>query len=420
MSFTRAATQRTTANSLRAGTSQLPTAMARRASTSSHLAPPREHSPDNNTPFGRDPNPSPDPDPDPDRGNDPDHNPDDPDDHGHDHGHPDPDPDADDPTPNLASAITLLAQSVSRPRTNNSKVREPDTFDGSDSKKLRSFLVLCQLNFNDRPTAFRSDQTKVNYALSYLKGTALDWFEPDLLAIQDGGYPPDWYDDYPAFVKELRDNFGPHDPVGDAEADLENLRMRDNQRITKYLVDFNRHASQVKWGPAALRHQLYRGLPSRLKDEIARVGKPDSLAELRTLAQSIDARYWERRTEVSRETSSSTQKTTQNSSNSNQEKKNNSSSSSSKPAASSSSSSHPPKHKNTSTPASDLSSKLGKDGKLTKEERQRRFDNNLCLFCGGTGHTAKECRKASSSAAKARAANAKPEGKSESSDVPKK
>ena len=48
--------------------------------------------------------------------------------------------------------------------------------------------------------------------------------------------------------------------------------------------------------------------------------------------------------------------------------------------------------------------KLGKDGKLTPQERQRRMDNSLCLFCGKTGHIAKECPKLSAIAARAHAA----------------
>src|ERR1700722_6272957 len=51
----------------------------------------------------------------------------------------------------------------------------------------------------------------------------------------------------------------------------------------------------------------------------------------------------------------------------------------------------------------DLSDKLGKDGKLTQAECTCQFNNNLCLFCGGVGHTAKKCPKSSSSVTKAKA-----------------
>ena len=57
---------------------------------------------------------------------------------------------------------------------------------------------------------------------------------------------------------------------------------------------------------------------------------------------------------------------------------------------------------NQKKPNPDLSSKLGKDGKLTQAERQCRFKQNLCLFCGKTGHIAKECSKATSATAKTR------------------
>ena len=52
----------------------------------------------------------------------------------------------------------------------------------------------------------------------------------------------------------------------------------------------------------------------------------------------------------------------------------------------------------------DLTGKLGQDGKLTPQERQRRMDNSLCLFCRKTGHIAKECPKSMAIAAQARAA----------------
>ena len=36
---------------------------------------------------------------------------------------------------------------------------------------------------------------------------------------------------------------------------------------------------------------------------------------------------------------------------------------------------------------------LGEDGKLTSQECQRRFDYNLCLYCGSSGHMIRHCPK---------------------------
>ena len=145
---------------------------------------------------------------------------------------------------NLTTAITLLTQSLSSPKKSAAwtKVHEPDVFDGSDTRKLQPFLVQCTLNFHNRPDAFTSNSDKVTFTLSYLKGTALDWFKPSLTSSES----PPWLNDYSNFVRELKNNFGPHDPEGEAEADLENLKMHDNQRIVKYLVNFNHLAAHVQ------------------------------------------------------------------------------------------------------------------------------------------------------------------------------
>jgi len=49
----------------------------------------------------------------------------------------------------------------------------------------------------------------------------------------------------------------------------------------------------------------------------------------------------------------------------------------------------------------DLSSKLGKDSKLTQQARQHCLDKNLCLFCRAPGHMAKDCLKCTSAKAHA-------------------
>ena len=50
----------------------------------------------------------------------------------------------------------------------------------------------------------------------------------------------------------------------------------------------------------------------------------------------------------------------------------------------------------------DVTDRLGTDGKLTPQERQRHFDNELCLLCGKSGHMVCDCPKSM----KARAAKA--------------
>src|SRR5271170_2610300 len=105
------------------------------------------------------------------------------------------------------------------------KVKEPDTFDGSDPRKLNNFILLCNLYFQQNP-AYSDDSAKVNFALSHLRGLALDLFEPAILDSED---TPEWLEEWPAFLQSLCSHFGPIDPVGDAEDSIDNLKMRENQ-----------------------------------------------------------------------------------------------------------------------------------------------------------------------------------------------
>ena len=229
---------------------------------------------------------------------------------------------------------------------------------------------------------------------------ALEWFEPDLLSNIAPDQRPLWMDNWREFLTELLGQFGPHDPIGDAEHQLDNLRMKETHRIVRYLVEFNCLGSQLRgYGEAALRHKFYTGLPDRIKDEICRTGKPRNLEDLRALAQDIDARYWEHKDKIAHQTKSNPVTSSNTTGNMSSRKATSLSNSSQPPTSSSSSSGSKPAGK---TP--DISDKLGRDGKLTSEERQRRFDKGLCMFCGALGHLAEECPKSGSRAAKGHAA----------------
>src|SRR3954453_3863920 len=102
---------------------------------------------------------------------------------------------------------------------------------------------------------------------------ALEFFELHIRLPVEPSFLLNWDE----FREVLETNFGPYDPEGEAEAELDALQMKDNQKITKYLVEFNWITARLQWGNAALRHTFYRGLPSRVKDEISCSGKSATL-----------------------------------------------------------------------------------------------------------------------------------------------
>jgi len=128
---------------------------------------------------------------------------------------------------------------------------------------------------------------------------ALKWFELDLLNSSNPWDRLIWMDNYQQFVQELNSNFSPHDPVREVEHQLDNLSMKDGQRINKYVVEFNRLTSQVHgYSDSALHHIFYSSLPDHIKDEISQVEKPHTLDGYHTLAQMVDARYWECKSKI--------------------------------------------------------------------------------------------------------------------------
>jgi len=195
--------------------------------------------------------------------------------------------------------------------------------------------------------------------------------------------------------------------------------MCEGQHINKYVVEFQQLASQVRgWGDGALHHQFYNGLPAHIKDKISHMGKPATLLEFKTLAQTIDACYWECKGEISQERKSSS---------SNPLKPSTSDCTNSHPSGSGN---HRSRQNKSAKPTSmstlaapkapDLNTKLGKDRKLTAEECQRHFNKKLCLFCGGPRHSAWDCTKSTSRTAEGHAAMVTPETKQEALSEAKK
>ena len=118
------------------------------------------------------------------------------------------------------------------------KLWAPDKFDSKERHKLCKFLVMVQLNLNANPETYDTDCKHIHYVLAYFTGPAIDQFGPGIL-YGDLKNPPAWSVSFDAFIEELSINFGPFDPVGEAEIRLGELRMKDSDRITRYNTSFN-------------------------------------------------------------------------------------------------------------------------------------------------------------------------------------
>ena len=182
--------------------------------------------------------------------------------------------------------------------------------------------------------------------------------------------------------------------------------MKPGDKISTYNVDFMCYASQLGWGNSVLCHCYYQGLPNRIQDPIStqEQGKPTSFQNMYALAMTIDHHYWERDHEChyarqaekeALESHSWKQgkASTSGSVTTSQNKVNPSlvASSTKNPSSKPSPSSAPKKQPN--TPRVDLSSKLASNGKLTSDERKKRLENNLCLYCGAGDHKLDSCPK---------------------------
>jgi hypothetical protein len=220
--------------------------------------------------------------------------------------------------------------------------------------------------------------------------------------------------------------------------------MKHGDQITTYVIEFDQLALLTQWGDSALWHQFYEGLPRRIKDDMVHHAYVNTLNGVKSVARLIDARYWKHEGEKERErdrdrgsgaggNSGNTTGNTGRSGNpsggqkSGRKKGTSNKNPSLAPASGSkglgkqagnsgagsagkAADTTKPKHK-------PYANKLNSSGKLKLEERERRWKLNLCMFCGGSGHTAEDCWKRPGEAQAKAASAEKPSGQSSSAQA---
>ena len=251
------------------------------------------------------------------------------------------------------------------------KAKLPDEFKG-DRTSVNSFLIQLTIYFENRSSEFTNDYDRILFASSFFRDKALSWLRPQLefylerLRNPNSVYVP-MFDTYESFVRQLRVTFGDINEQATAERELRMLRQ--TKSVGFYTSEFQRIASILQWDEKALIYAFYAGLKETVKDEIARVGRPDSLNDLIHFATQIDARLFERLREQRFENKQNQPQLT------------------------------PVRYLpvRTSKPGPtfpepmDLSASTSRRSKLTSSEREHRIKNNLCLYCGQAGHKVSTC-----------------------------
>ena len=233
------------------------------------------------------------------------------------------------------------------------KVSLPDKFDGN-WQNFRGFINQVNLYFHMNPGVYDSDALKIGFLGGLLSGSALKWFSP-LLEKESP-----LLENRRQFMAEFEAIFGDTDGIRTATTKLRALKQGNHSAAT-YASEFCQIATALDWNDAALADQFRDGLRSEVKDMMIGFPDPQELNDAITLAVRCDNRLFEHRQERWAE---------------------------SVPAAVLPS--IPPPRINAGG-VEPMQLDAVRFRQLSAAEKERHRANNLCLYCGLSGHIVRNC-----------------------------
>ena len=204
----------------------------------------------------------------------------------------DPDPPAEGPVESPIQAVQSepapmapAAPAVSPTPSSNFahvKVATPDTFTGNLAKS-EEFINSLYLYFYGKP--WMTDESKITFALSYMKGgTAEQWKKRMLKQYSKGGEIPTW----DSFLAAFKQTFSDPDPQGTARHKLRLLKQ-GNSTCDEYVASFKELMDDTGFNDVALLVEFERGLSKSLVDKIFNLADvPETLQEWMAQALKFD------------------------------------------------------------------------------------------------------------------------------------
>ena len=253
------------------------------------------------------------------------------------------------------SAPTIQTFQVEPPTSAKApKISMPDKFDGN-RRKFRGFVNQVKLVFQMQPNTYHTDMIKIGFIGSLLSGPALNWFA----SLMEKSSP--LLSNMKDFSTQFKASFGDTDKARTAASKIRTLHQ-GNQPASVYSSEFQQLASDLDWNDAALMEQFRFGLRGDVKDLMLSFCDPVDRDGLTTVAIVCDNRLFERRQERRLESASMVGPTLL------------------------------PPPRLPSIPTNDpMHVDAVQFSRLTNEEKEHSCRNNLCLYCGGSGHMVRNC-----------------------------
>lgn len=193
-------------------------------------------------------------------------------------------------TQNIMSNDTLqeilqLLTNAGGARSSNPKIKEPDPYYG-ERTKLRPFLAHCELKFRTEPNKFDTDEKKIAYTSSLLKGVAWSWVEP--LITRTGGAAATWEE----FKTAMGRAFGEIDTREVAYEKFQKIQQ-GNRSAAAYWADFQKIKADLPYADNVCVDRFRSGLHFEVKRHMAMNGtRTDVLLDYATAAIEADSRLY--------------------------------------------------------------------------------------------------------------------------------
>jgi len=188
-------------------------------------------------------------------------------------------------TSKLISAITEFIPAFFSPNgvlfTENERKNKPNALEA---------IIQSEDFFKNHPNSYQNDESKIAFVINKLSGVARRW---GLSLLTDGTFKKNL--EFDKFRKLLLENFDVGEERKQKYVTMEKLwNLRQNQlgNIADYTIEFRKLAARLRWPDSVLIDIIGKGLIDKVREELDKVKKPETLFDATNVIIGIDKKCY--------------------------------------------------------------------------------------------------------------------------------